>query len=105
MLKLTMAPGEFLQIGENVRVIFTRAQNGYIHLMVDAPREINIARSTAMEKHGTLPKGVKAKYRQDEKLSEDALRKIRKIISEDKEKAEGERLKAEARKKDSTGTE
>ena len=96
MLKLTLGPGDFLQIGDNVRVIFTRAQNGYIHLMVDALREINIARSTAMEKHGTLPKGVKAKYRQDEKLSEDALRKIRKIISEDKKEAESKASKDES---------
>ena len=44
MLKLTLRPGEFIDIGENVRVIFSGGSANNIHLLVDAPREINIAR-------------------------------------------------------------
>ena len=41
MLKLTLRPGEFIDIGENVRVIFSGGSANNIHLLVDAPREIN----------------------------------------------------------------
>ena len=44
MLKLSLRPGEFIDIGENVRVIFSGGSANNIHLLVDAPREINIAR-------------------------------------------------------------
>ena len=50
MLKLTLRPGEFIDIGENVRVIFSGGSANNIHLLVDAPREINIARSSAAKK-------------------------------------------------------
>ena len=52
MLKLTLRPGEFIDIGENVRVIFSGGSANNIHLLVDAPREINIARSSAGEEKG-----------------------------------------------------
>ena len=47
MLKLSLRPGEFIDIGDNVRVIFSGGSANNIHLLVDAPREINIARSSA----------------------------------------------------------
>ena len=47
MLKLTLRPGEFIDIGENVRVIFSGGSENNIHLLVDAPKEVNIARSSA----------------------------------------------------------
>ena len=50
MVKLTLRPGVFIDIGENVRVIFSGGSANNIHLLVDAPREINIARSSAGEK-------------------------------------------------------
>ena len=39
MVKLTLRPGEFIDIGENVRVIFSGGSANNIHLLVDAPRE------------------------------------------------------------------
>ena len=53
MVKLTLRPGEFIDIGENVRVIFSGGSANNIHLLVDAPREINIARSSAAKKKDT----------------------------------------------------
>ena len=50
MLKLTLRPGEFIDIGENVRVIFSGGSANNIHLLVDAPKEVNIARSSAGKK-------------------------------------------------------
>ena len=50
MVKLTLRPGEFIDIGENVRVIFSGGSANNIHLRVDAPKEVNIARSSAGKK-------------------------------------------------------
>lgn len=53
MLKLTLRPGEFIDIGENVRVIFSGGSANNIHLLVDAPKEVNIARSSAERKRNS----------------------------------------------------
>ena len=47
MLKLTLKPGDYIDIGENIRVVFSGGSANNIHLLVDAPREMNIARSSA----------------------------------------------------------
>ena len=57
MLKLTLKPGDYIDIGENIRVVFSGGSANNIHLLVDAPREMNIARSSAAVSytHLTLP--------------------------------------------------
>ena len=55
MLKLTLKPGEFINIGEDVRVVFSGGSANNIHLLIDAPKNIAIAR--IMRKEGSvLPK-------------------------------------------------
>mgnify|MGYP001002354555 CR=1 FL=1 len=54
MVKLTLRPGEFIDIGENVRVIFSGGSANNIHLLVDAPKEVNIARSSAGKKRNAV---------------------------------------------------
>ena len=41
MLKLTLKPGDYIDIGENIRVVFYGGSANKIHIMVDAPREMN----------------------------------------------------------------
>ena len=65
VLKLTIKPGEYINIGDDVRVIYSGGSEGNIHLLIDAPRELNIVRS----KVG---------------LSPETLSKIRRLIREDK---------------------
>ena len=38
MLKLTLKPGEYIDIGDNIKVIFSGGSANNIHLLVDAPR-------------------------------------------------------------------
>ena len=45
MLKLTLKPGDYIDIGENIRVVFSGGSANNIHLLVDAPRDVNIARN------------------------------------------------------------
>ena len=40
MLKLSLKPGEYIDIGENIRVVFSGGSANNIHLLIDAPREI-----------------------------------------------------------------
>ncbi len=84
MLKLTLQPGEYLDIGENIRVVFTGGSARNAHLMIDAPREISIVRSNAGGK-----KATKDSYYVDKGISEEAKKEIVGIIM--REKAQGRR--------------
>lgn len=82
MLKLTLRPGEFIDIGENIRVIFSGGSSNNIHLLVDAPRELNIARSSAGENKAASP------YFKERGISEEAKREIREILRRERRGAE-----------------
>ena len=85
MLKLTLKPGEYIDIGENVRVIFSGGSANNIHLLIDAPKELAIARSNAGE-------GAKKKssYYSEKKISAEAQREIAGIIMKEKKKQQRE---------------
>ena len=36
MLKLTIKPGEFIDIGKDIRVVYSGGSEGNIHLLIDA---------------------------------------------------------------------
>ncbi len=58
MLKLQVKePGEYLMIGENVKVIFTGWSKNYLRIMVDAPKEVSVVRSKAAERAGNAEPG------------------------------------------------
>ena len=80
MLKLTLRPGEFINIGDNIRVVFSGGSANNIHLLVDAPREVNIARSSAGKKNGASP------YYREKGISEEARREITEILMREKRK-------------------
>ena len=53
MLKLHVKePGEYLMIGDNVKIVFTGWSKNYLRVMVDAPKEVTVIRSRAAEKAG-----------------------------------------------------
>ncbi len=85
MLKLALTPGEFIEIGEGIRVVFSGRAGNSIHVLVDAPRSVNIARGKAMEKHGTFPVDSRPKrYKAEKSLSPEAKKKIAAIIGEER---------------------
>ena len=51
MLKLTIKPGEYINIGDDVRVIYSGGSEGNILLLIDAPRELNIVRSKVLARN------------------------------------------------------
>ena len=83
MLKLTLKPGEYINIGENVKVIFSGGSANNIHLLIDAPREVEIARSSA-----NSPEKAKLNslYYKEKAISKEAQREIAQIIKREKAK-------------------
>lgn len=81
MLKLTLKPGEFINIGEDIKVVFSGGSANNIHLLVDAPREVNIARSSAKENAGK-----KSPYYKEQSISKEAQKEIVQILMREKQK-------------------
>lgn len=75
MLKLTLRPGEYIDIGNDIRVVFSGGSANNIHLLVDAPRELNIARSSAAG-----GSGKNTSYYKEKGISEEARREISAIL-------------------------
>ena len=84
MLKLTLKPGEYLNIGENVRVIFSGGSANNIHLLIDAPKGIPIVRSSA--KGVGEGKKKPSPYYKEQSISKEAQREIAQIIKREKAK-------------------
>lgn len=66
MLKISLTPGEYLTIGENVVVQLYRSAGGRAYLAIQAPRDVSILRGAVLERQGgerpqglvkVLPKG------------------------------------------------
>ena len=85
MLKLTLKPGEYIDIGENIRIVFSGGSANNIHLLVDAPREVAIQRSSA----GT-GRGKDTGYYKEKGISREAQREITDIIMREKRKTEAD---------------
>ena len=51
MLRLSVAMEEWLKIGENINVVVVGISDNRVKLMIDAPKEIPVARSRAREKY------------------------------------------------------
>ena len=49
MLNLTIKPGEYFVIGDDIRVIFAGGTANNARVMIDAPRSYNIVRGKVLE--------------------------------------------------------
>ena len=49
MLRLTVSTEEYLQIGDDVKIIFLGGSKNHLRIMVDAPKELNVVRSKVIE--------------------------------------------------------
>jgi len=52
MLCLSMAPGDYITVGENVVLQFDRMSGERCKLLIDAPREVPIVRGQVLERQG-----------------------------------------------------
>lgn len=49
MLRLSVRDEEFLMIGDDVKIVFLGSSGGQTRIMIDAPKDVNIVRSKAIE--------------------------------------------------------
>ena len=63
MLRMSVRNEEYLLIGDDIKIVFLGSGGGQTRIMIDAPKEINIVRSRAIEKRiqdpellATIPK-------------------------------------------------
>lgn len=85
MLKLTIKPGEYLLIGNDIKLVFTGGSSNNMHILIDAPKTCNVVRSTVLEKSSLMLKpDAKESHYKDKKLSQESVRKIQSIIMAEK---------------------
>ncbi len=84
MLKLSLKQGQYLNIGDDIRVVYLGGTSTIGRFMIDAPREVNIARSTVEQN----PERKKDTYYPEHKISKEAQAQIKRILYEEKLKAE-----------------
>ena len=92
MLRLTMSTEEYLQIGQDVKVIFLGGSKNHLRIMIDAPKELNVVRSKVIENHAqseeekaSLPHyhavpDLPEKYRKKKVLMNDSAKKSGKPV-------------------------
>lgn len=50
MLRLSLSTEEYLMLGDDIIIVFLGGSNHHLRIMIDAPKEVNIVRSTVLEK-------------------------------------------------------
>ena len=83
MLKLSLKQGQYLNIGDDIRVIYLGGTGSHGRFMIDAPKEVRIVRSNAEQN----PERNKDTYYPENPISKEAQEKIRHILREEREKA------------------
>ena len=56
MLRLSVQKDEYIMVGKDVKITFLGGVKNQAHIMIDAPKEINIARGRAIEKRAATEK-------------------------------------------------
>jgi carbon storage regulator len=78
MLTLSLRPGEYVDIGDDVRFVFTGGTRNNIHVLIDAPREFRVERTEASPEMRTPVK----KRRRRRKTKDDLEERIREIFED-----------------------
>ena len=76
MLKLSLKQGQYVNIGDNIRVVYVGGSGNHARLLIDAPRELNIARSTTEEN----PARRRETYYAEPGISREAQQEIKRIL-------------------------
>ena len=55
MLRMSVKQEEYILIGDDIKIVFLGGTGGHMRIMIDAPKEVNIVRSKAIEKRLSDP--------------------------------------------------
>lgn len=50
MLRMSVATEEYLMLGDDIKIVFLGGTGKHMRIMIDAPKDVNIVRSTVLEK-------------------------------------------------------
>lgn len=75
MLRMTLSTEEFLMLGEDIKIVFLGGTGSHVRIMIDAPREVDIVRSTVLEKYHPEVKDNAVKYYAEPKTPQRYLKK------------------------------
>ena len=75
MLKLSLKEGQYVNIGDDIRIVFAGGIGKHCRLLIDAPKELNIARSN----NEPDPAKRKDTYYPDPEISNEAQKEIQRI--------------------------
>ena len=84
MLKISLKQGQYVNIGDNIRVVYVGGTGNHGRLMIDAPKDVRIARSTVEQN----PERRKDTYYPEPAISKEAQDEIKKILWNERMKAE-----------------
>ncbi|MCM1386145.1 MAG: carbon storage regulator [Bacillus sp. (in: Bacteria)] len=95
MLRLTVNTEEYLQIGENIKIIFLGGSRNHTRIMLELPDEVNVVRSKVIENAIDDPEEKKKlpHYHAEPELAQKYRKK--KIVMNDSAKKKGKVEKEE----------
>lgn len=82
MLKISLKQGQYVNIGENIRVVYVGGTGNHGRLLIDAPRDVRIARCTAEQD----PERKKDSYYPEAGISKEAQEEIKRILWNERKK-------------------
>lgn len=84
MLRMTVATEEYLMIGDDIKIVFLGGTGRHLRIMIDAPKEVGIVRSSVLEKNITDPeeKAALPKYYKQEEHPEKYKKKKRIVMND-----------------------
>lgn len=76
MLKISLKQGQYVNIGENIRVVYVGGSGNHGRLLIDAPRDVRIARCTVEQD----PQRRADSYYPEAPISKEAQEEIKRIL-------------------------
>ena len=70
MLRLSVSTEEYLMLGDDIKIVFLGGSNHHMRIMIDAPKDVNIVRSTVLEKNNPDLKKTEPRYYAEPNLPE-----------------------------------
>ena len=70
MLRLSLSTEEYLMLGDDIKIVFLGGSNHHLRIMIDAPKEVNIVRSSVLEKDNPELKETEPKHYAEPELPE-----------------------------------
>lgn len=83
MLRMSVAAEEYLLLGDDIKIVFLGGTGKHMRIMIDAPKEVDIIRSSVIEKKITDPELKKKlpKYHREPEHPEKYKKKKNVIIT------------------------